>query len=60
LAGPTSARNGQSTTLYSPANLLARFYPALGIDLSTTLPDHTSRPMFLLDDCEPIMELIFL
>jgi len=25
---------------------------------STTLPDHTGRPMHLLDDCEPIKELL--
>lgn len=43
---------------YTPQNLLATLYHALGIDLSTTLPDHTGRPMFLLDDCEPIKELI--
>ncbi len=43
---------------YTPQNLLATLYRALGIDLSTTLPDHTGRPMFLLDDCEPIKELL--
>jgi hypothetical protein len=42
---------------YTPQNLLATLYRALGIDLTTTLPDHTGRPMFLLDDCEPIKEL---
>jgi hypothetical protein len=43
---------------YTPQNLLATLYRALGIDLSTTLPDHTGRPMYLLDDCEPIKELM--
>jgi hypothetical protein len=43
---------------YTPQNLLATLYRALGIDLQTTLPDHTGRPMFLLDDCEPIRELM--
>lgn len=43
---------------YTPQNLLATIYRALGIDLSTTLPDHTGRPMYLLDDCEPIKELL--
>lgn len=42
---------------YTPQNLLATLYRALGIDLATTLPNHSGRPMFLLDDCEPIKEL---
>jgi uncharacterized protein (DUF1501 family) len=45
-------------TPYTPQNLLATLYRALGIDLSTTLPDHTGRPMHLLDDCQPIKELM--
>lgn len=43
---------------YTPQNLLATLYRALGIDLSTTIPDHTGRPIYLLDDCEPIKELL--
>jgi len=43
---------------YTPQNLLATLYRALGIDLATTLPDHTGRPVHLLDDCEPIKELM--
>jgi hypothetical protein len=43
---------------YTPQNLLATLYRALGIDLATTLPDHSGRPMHLLDDCEPIKELM--
>jgi hypothetical protein len=43
---------------YTPQNLLATIYRALGIDLATTLPDHTGRPIYLLDDCEPIKELL--
>ncbi len=43
---------------YTPQNLLATLYRGLGIDLTTTLPDHTGRPVHLLDDCEPIKELI--
>ena len=30
----------------------------VGIDLTTTLPDHTGRPVHLLDDCEPSKELL--
>jgi hypothetical protein len=30
----------------------------LGIDPATTLPDHTGRPIHLLDERDPIGELI--
>ena len=43
---------------YTPQNLVATIYHALGIDLATTLPDHTGRPIYLLDDCDPIKELL--
>jgi hypothetical protein len=43
---------------YTPQNLLATLYHALGIDLATTLPDHTGRPVHLLDNCEPIKEVL--
>jgi hypothetical protein len=43
---------------YTPQNLLATLYRVLGVDLTTTLPDHTGRPQHLLDDCEPIKELM--
>jgi hypothetical protein len=43
---------------YTPQNLPATLYRALDTDLSTTLPDHTGRPTHLLDECEPIHELI--
>src|SRR5262249_44414042 len=44
---------------YKPQNVLATLYHALGIDLKTTmLPDRTGRPMHLLDDCEPVLELV--
>ncbi len=43
---------------YTPQNLLATLYKALGVDLTTTLPDHSGRPMPLLDDFEPIKELL--
>ncbi len=43
---------------YTPQHLLATLYWALGIDLATTLPDHSGRPVHLLDNCEPIKELL--
>jgi Protein of unknown function (DUF1501) len=39
-------------------NVLGTLYHALGIDWKTKLPDFTGRPMQLLDDGEPITELV--
>jgi uncharacterized protein (DUF1501 family) len=39
-------------------NVLATVYHALGIDPALTVPDFTGRPMPLLDDREPIAELL--
>jgi uncharacterized protein (DUF1501 family) len=50
-AAPTS-------TPYTPQNVLATLYHVLGIDPATTLPDHTGRPIHLLDERDPIGELI--
>jgi hypothetical protein len=41
-----------------PQNVLATVYHALGIDPSATVPDFGGRPMYLLDDREPIQELV--
>jgi len=58
--GDTGARGDRDrsrSTPYTPANLLATLYRYLGIDPEMTLPDHSGRPMYLLDDREPITEL---
>ena len=39
-------------------NVIGTLYHALGIDASQTLPDFTGRPTRLLDDGEPITELV--
>jgi hypothetical protein len=39
-------------------NVLGTLYHLLGIDPSQTLPDFNGRPQYLLDDREPIHELI--
>ena len=39
-------------------NVLATIYHVLGIDPSVQLTDFTGRPQFLLDDREPIAELV--
>lgn len=43
---------------YTPQNVLATLYTHLGIDPRSTLPDHTGRPVHLLDDTRTIRELI--
>ena len=44
---------------YSPQNVLATLYHVLGIDPDqTTLPDHSGRPVHLLEDSTKIKELI--
>jgi uncharacterized protein (DUF1501 family) len=43
---------------YTPQNVLATLYHVLGIDPVTTLPDHTGRPIYLLDDREKVAELV--
>jgi uncharacterized protein (DUF1501 family) len=39
-------------------NVLGTVYHALGIDQSQMLPDFSGRPMRLLDDGDPIAELV--
>lgn len=43
---------------YTPQNVLATLYSVLGIDPVTTLPDHSGRPVYLLDDRDRIAELV--
>jgi hypothetical protein len=43
---------------YTPQNVLATLYGVLGIDPATTLPNHSGRPMYLLDDRDRIAELV--
>ena len=43
---------------YTPANIMATLYRHLGIDPAITIPDFSNRPMHLLDDREPVRELL--
>ncbi|PYI86559.1 MAG: DUF1501 domain-containing protein [Verrucomicrobia bacterium] len=57
--GATSATGEYPITrAYTPQNILATLYHVLGIDPSATIPDHNGRPQYLLDDREPVKELI--
>ena len=42
----------------SVPRVLSTVYRALGIDPSMTFPNGTGRPMYVLDDREPIQELL--
>jgi hypothetical protein len=42
----------------TPAQLLSTIYSAIGIDPSMTFPNNTGRPMYILDDREPLRELV--
>ena len=43
---------------FRSANVLATLYHVLGIDASRTLLDNAGRPRYILDDREPIKELL--
>jgi hypothetical protein len=38
--------------------VLSTFYQALGVDPSQTFPDGSGRPMYILDDRQPVAELL--
>ena len=57
--GETDSRGERpKTRALGPQNVLGTVYHALGIDPSSKLPDFTGRPMNLLDDGDPIAELV--
>jgi hypothetical protein len=56
--GATDSHAGQSQAVpYTPSNLLANVYRHLGIDPAATIPDRDNRPMYVLDQREPVREL---
>ena len=42
----------------NPSQILSTIYRALGIDPSATFPNNNGRPMYILDDREPVTELV--
>jgi hypothetical protein len=57
--GATDRRGEQpSERPYTVQQVLATLYRAVGIDPATTIPDATGRPVHLLDDRDPIRELV--
>jgi uncharacterized protein (DUF1501 family) len=43
---------------YTPANILANLYRHLGIDAAAAIPGRDGRPMHILDDRQPVRELL--
>jgi hypothetical protein len=57
--GSTSARaEYPKDRPYRVCHVLATLYQALGIDPSMTFPSGSGRPMYVLDDREPVRELL--
>ncbi len=42
----------------TPSQVLSTIYRALGVDPSVTFPNNAGRPMYILEDREPITELL--
>jgi hypothetical protein len=59
IIGASDSQGGTVTQApYPPQSVLAMVYRHLGIDLGLTFPDFTGRPRHLLEEREPIVELI--
>ena len=57
--GATDSRAERSRTGdMSFQNIIATIYQTLGIRATTTLADYNGRPQYLLDDPQPIRELV--
>jgi hypothetical protein len=57
--GSTSARGEYPRDRrYTASQVLSTLYRAMGIDSSITFANNTDRPMYILDDREPVVELL--
>jgi hypothetical protein len=57
--GATDARGERATSQpIHMQNVLSTLYPLLGIDPSLTIRDHNGRPQYLLENREPVAELV--
>lgn len=57
--GSTDAKAARVTDApYRPQNVLAMVYRHLGIDPSTTFPDYSGRPRYVLEERREIKELL--
>jgi len=46
------------TAAATPSQILSTIYRTMGIDASMTFPNGSGRPMYILDDREPVSELL--
>ena len=51
-------RTAQGPAVYTPTNVLSTVYRALGIDPAQTFLNGSGRPVYILDEREPVKELI--
>ncbi|HLY11350.1 MAG TPA: DUF1501 domain-containing protein [Planctomycetota bacterium] len=59
IVGATSTGGEYPTTrAYNPQNILSTLYHVLGVDPSATIPDLNGRPQYVLDDRDPVVELL--
>ncbi|MBX9582808.1 MAG: DUF1501 domain-containing protein [Gemmataceae bacterium] len=59
VVGETDSRGERSKSgAITFQNLMATTYHVLGVDPGATLPDFTGRPQYLLDDPQPVRELV--
>ena len=59
MVGETSSGGEHPVTrAYTPQNILSTLFHVLGIDPSTTLPDLNGRPQYVLDERDPVKELL--
>jgi len=57
--GSTNSRGEMpKDSKYTPSQLLSTMYQAIGIDPSHTFLNGSGRPMYILDDREPVSELL--
>jgi uncharacterized protein (DUF1501 family) len=58
IGSTTSRGESPKDRRYSVQQVLATVYRSLGIDPATTFPNGNGRPMYLVDDREPVAELL--
>jgi hypothetical protein len=59
VAGETDAKAERAKGVpFSASHVLATIYRVLGIDPAATVPDHAGRPQYILDNREPVRELL--
>jgi len=59
VVGETDSHGDRAKSrLMTPSNVLATLYHHMGIDPATTIKDNNGRPMYLLEDREPVHELL--